>query len=816
MKYKFFLSVFICTSIVNVTHLRSQEEIFITPDVNVISVTPIQGSGVTLDRMPSNIQTVGEEDLRDNRNMSVTETLNKKTAGVSISNLNGSPMQNDINFRGYVAGPLLGTAQSLAVYQNGMRVNESFGEIVQWDLVPEFAINGMQVFPGGDPVFGQNAIGGAISMQMKNGFNFNSAETQVSGGSFKRTNEVLEYGKSFDDFAVYVGANFNYEKGYRDHSESYLENFFSDFRYRGDDTEIFLNVGQAFTDLNGNGAAPLSLMDIEGRDAVYTYPDNTHNKNYYMMLGGNHYANDNLSFQANAYYRHMERRGYNGDEFEGKDCGVEFDNTTPGNANGTLCGEYESNAAADAVGILDAAGSIVNYSSLGLELDDDENEIESIGAINRNNTKSNSFGFGLQSTYDSNLFNKFSTLITGLTYDYSHNSFGSSTELAILQGDRGVVGTGVFLSTDEEGEEQFITNIEAMTHNVGLYGSNIIDIDDSTSINISARYNWASLKIEDQYSTALEGHHFFWRLNPGIGVTKKLKDNTVVFASYKESSRTPSVAELACADPDAPCRLPNSFQADPPLDQVVNRNIEVGARGSKKYNLNGTTHLIDWTVNAYAGRNYNDIIFIGGNRVGTGYFRNVGNTQRIGSEFALNGQLGSKWNWFAKYAYVRATYETSQNISSVGHPTNTYDDDDFDDNVLREGFQIPIRPGDVIPGISPHVGRAGLDYSIKKNFTVGFDVEANSAQFYRGDENNTANQKVPGYFLVNLSSKYIFSSPISKGEMTFFLNANNIFNENYETGGIYAENEVDGTGKSGTFVTPGQPFSIFSGLKVTF
>ena len=83
MKYKLFLCVFIYTSIVNVTHLRSQEEIFITPEVNVISVTPIQGSGVTLDRMPSNIQTVGEEDLRDNRNMSVTEQLNKKTAGVS-------------------------------------------------------------------------------------------------------------------------------------------------------------------------------------------------------------------------------------------------------------------------------------------------------------------------------------------------------------------------------------------------------------------------------------------------------------------------------------------------------------------------------------------------------------------------------------------------------------------------------------------------------------------------------------------------------------------------------------------------------------
>ncbi len=794
---------------------ENEQEIFITPDVEVISVTPIQGSGVSIDRIPSNIQNITDRDLEDNKFFTVTESLNKKTAGVSISNLNSSPMQNDVNFRGYVAGPLLGTAQSLAVYQNGMRVNESFGEVVQWDLIPEFAISNMQLFPGGDPVFGQNAIGGAISMQMKNGFNFDGVQTQLAGGSFKRTNDIIEYGTSFGNYGVYVGANFNYDKGFRDHSESYLENFYSDLRYRDEKTEIFVNLGQAFTDLNGNGAVPVTLMDIEGRDAVYTYPDNTHNKNYYFMLGGNHFVNDNLSFQANTYYRHMERRAYNGDEFEGKDCGVEFDNTTPGNANGTLCGEYESNAASDGVAILDASGAIVNYETLGLELDDDENEVESIGAINRSNTKSNTYGFALQSTYDSKFMNRFNTLITGLTYDYSHNSFGSSTELAILQGDRGVIGTGVKLSTDAEGEEQFITNLEAMTHNVGIYGSNIIDLDSTTSLNISARYNWASLKMDDQNGTALEGHHFFWRINPGIGITKKIS-NMTVFASYKESSRTPSVAELSCADPNAPCRLPNSFQADPPLDQVVNRNIEMGVRGNNNYGLFGIKHNVGWSLNAFAGRNYNDIIFIGGNKVGTGYFRNVGNTQRLGTEFVVNGKLGQKFQWFAKYAYVSATFETNQKISSVGHPTNTYDDDDFDENELREAFQIQVGRGDAIPGVSPHVGRVGMDYELKKNFFLGFDIEANSAQFYRGDEDNSANKKVPGYFLLNLSSNYTINSPLTDGNITFFSNINNLLDENFETGGIFAENEVDGTGKSGTFVTPGQPMTVFGGLNITF
>ncbi len=793
---------------------QESRKVYVAPDVNIISVTPVQGAGVSIDRVPSNIQSILENDLSDKKNFSVVETLNRKAAGISISNLNSSPMQNDINFRGYVAGPLLGTAQAMAIYQNGMRVNESFGEVVQWDLVPDFAIHNMQVFTGGDPVFGQNAIGGAISMEMKNGFNFQGTNVQLSGGSYKRTNEIFEFGKSYDDYAIYIGANFNYDQGWRDHSESYLETFYSDVRYRpNDDTELFVNIGQAFTDLRGNGAAPLTLMDLEGRDAVYTYPDNTHNKNYYLNFGGNHFVNDKLSLQGNMYYRHMERRNYNGDEFEGKDCGLNFDRGG-GAANGTLCGEYESNAAADAVGILGMNGAIINYEALGLELDDDENEIEGFGAINRSNTKTNAFGFNLQSTLDSDLRGKRNTLITGFNYDFSKNSFGSTTELGLIQADRGVQGTGVFVSTDEEGEEQFITNLESTTHNVALYGSNIYDLNDTTSINISARWNWANMEMNDQHGTALEGHHYFWRINPGIGVIKRFEDVTV-FASYKESSRTPSIAELACADPNAPCRLPNSFQADPPLDQVVNRNVEMGARGDLGNNFLGMDHKVSWNVTAYAGRNYNDIIFIGGNRIGTGYFRNVGNTQRLGTEFALNGQLGKKWSWFTKYAYVRATFETSQKISSVGHPLNGFDDDDYDENEAREAFQIQTSKGNEIPGISPHIGRVGIGYLVQPNWNISVDVEAQSSQYYRGDEINHS-QKVPGFFLFNLTTEYTLPKTYKGVESTLFLEARNIFDENYETGGLYAENEVSGTGGSGTFVTPGQPFTIFGGLNVTF
>ena len=181
--------------------------------------------------------------------------------------------------------------------------------------------------------------------------------------------------------------------------------------------------------------------------------------------------------------------------------------------------------------------------------------------------------------------------------------------------------------------------------------------------------------MEDQYGTALKVI-IFNEFNPGVGITRKLGNtpvigNTSVYATYKESSRNPSVAELGCADPEQPCRLPNSFQADPPLDQVKNRSFEFGVRGLKEdLSLFGMDHAINWNATAFAGRNYNDIIFIGGNRVGTGYFRNVGNTQRMGTELALNGKLGDKWSWYGNYSYVRASFETHQKIASAGHSEN--------------------------------------------------------------------------------------------------------------------------------------------------
>src|SRR5262249_21172264 len=67
------------------------------------------------------------------------------------------------------ASPLQGTPQGLAVYMQGIRVNEAFGDTVNWDLIPKVAIGRSDVWTN-NPAFGLNALGGAISFQMKDGF----------------------------------------------------------------------------------------------------------------------------------------------------------------------------------------------------------------------------------------------------------------------------------------------------------------------------------------------------------------------------------------------------------------------------------------------------------------------------------------------------------------------------------------------------------------------------------------------------------------------------------------------------------------------
>jgi hypothetical protein len=75
-----------------------------------------------------------------------TQALEQRVPGVFISDVQGNEFTPDLRYRGFAASPLQGTPQGLAVYMQGVRVNEAFGKEMPLRMQRCFTRNG---FPRG-------------------------------------------------------------------------------------------------------------------------------------------------------------------------------------------------------------------------------------------------------------------------------------------------------------------------------------------------------------------------------------------------------------------------------------------------------------------------------------------------------------------------------------------------------------------------------------------------------------------------------------------------------------------------------------------
>lgn len=237
--------------------------------------------------------------------------LNREFSSLALSDTEGSPFQNDFSFRGFTASPVLGTPEGIAIYQNGVRVNEPFGDTVLWDFVPVFALDKLQLIPGSNPVFGLNALGGAVTLRMKNGFDDPGASVDLCGGSFGREKGVLEYGARSGDLAVYAGLLASHETDWRQFSPSTLVQSVTDVALKHQVYSLGMSLTVTGSTLNGNGASPADELAII-RAAVFAIPDTEHNRLVFLQGRGEAAINDAISLQGAVYYRHSRQTTYNG------------------------------------------------------------------------------------------------------------------------------------------------------------------------------------------------------------------------------------------------------------------------------------------------------------------------------------------------------------------------------------------------------------------------------------------------------------------------------------------------------------------------
>jgi iron complex outermembrane receptor protein len=761
-------------------NVYAEDELLETETIEVIGITPTLGVGLPENKIPYNVQSATGDDLDKSKSLDLTDFMNRNLGSVIINEAQNNPLQPDIQYRGFTASPLLGLPQGLAVYQNGVRVNEVFGDTINWDLIPESSIANMNLIGGANPVFGLNTLGGAISLQTKTGFSHPGHSVEVYGGSFERIVTTVESGANNGRLGYYTTFQYFDEEGWRDFSPSDALNLFTSLNYRdGADTSLDFNFNYADTELYGNGPIPVELAAID-REAFFTAPDITENEMFFFQLQGEHWLNPVTQLSGNAFYRDNDTDSFNGDGSEFEDCADE----PPVGPAGFLCEE------GDDVPIEDQDGN---------QIVTDVGNGERNAINNRSLRDQNNWGFNLQTAYLEDLFARENQVIIGGGYNYGEVDFNSNVEIARLLADRTTAGTGLFVP--EEG-----TAINSETVSWFVYVTDTFSVTDKLDLTLSARYNNTAIELQDrggfdglsEPEPDLNGEHDFERINPAVGVTYAFQSSLSGYASYSESSRAPTAVELACAEPDAPCNLPNGFLADPPLEQVVAKSYEGGFRGNIWQF--GVLRNIGWHVGGFLTTNEDDIIFqnTGGVSGNEGFFDNIGDTERLGMELELTGEL-QRFSWFMNYSYISATFESTFQSSSANNPF-------ADANDL-----ITVEAGDSIPGIPDHTFKFGGDYAFTSRFSMGGDVLYTSGVYLRGDESNQLG-KLDAYTTVNIRSEYRINDMFS-----VFARINNLFDAEYESFGLLGEpDEVPGFGgfTDNRFVGVGAPISGFVGIRV--
>ena len=608
--------------------------------VEVIGTTPLSGVDLSPREIAAPVQTATDAQIAESGALDLSDFLNQRLNGVYVNEVQGNPFQPDLNYRGYTASPLLGTPQGLSVYMDGVRLNQPFGDVVSWDLIPRVAISEMTLVPGSNPLYGLNTLGGAVSIQTKDGLTHRGEELELSGGSFGRGSVEFQHGGGARGFNWFLAGNLAFEDGWRADSPSNVRQFFGKLGWQDSETSIGLTTAYANNSLTGNGVQEQRFLDRD-YSSVYTKPDQTRNESPLVILNARRALSSAVSLSGQGYYRYIRTTTFNGDINEDSlDQSLYQPNAE----------EQEALADAGYSGFPTSGANAANtpfpfWRCIAQTLLLDEPAEKCNGLLNRTHTGQSNYGLSGQVTWFSSPRGQHNQLTLGAAWDGNTVNFNQSTQLGYLNPDRSVTPVEAFgdgVSGGEVDGEPFDTRVDlhGVIHTASVYGTDTLSIGDVWSFTLSGRYNRTSVENLDRIAPgggpgSLDSSNVFQRLNPAAGVTfSPWRGRDLNFySSYGEGNRAPTSIELGCADPNQPCKLPNAMAGDPPLDQVVTRTWEFGARG-------GHEGRFTWNIGGFVASNRNDILFVASNQTGFGYFKNFGRTQRAGLELRADSRIG--------------------------------------------------------------------------------------------------------------------------------------------------------------------------------
>ena len=467
---------------------------------------------------PSHSYEVGGHTLRQQPATSFPDALAQHLPGVALTHEQGNPLQPTLHFDGFAASPLLGTPQGLSVFQDGVRINEPFGDTVNWDLVPTNAIRSINLVPFADPVYGLNTLGGAVLLRTLDGRSAPGGSIGIEAGSFGRTAEDARFGSAAGDWTYFVAARNQHENGYTPFTASSNRTLFAKATRDADGNHLDLSYTFAQSHLAGAQTLPREWMNTP--TAIYSAPDWFDNQLNFLNLGDTQRLTPHWQVTGRLYLRNSDQSGLN------SNVNNNYDGATP-----TL-----DNPVAD---------NVIN----GLH--------------------QQARGITLAARNDAPIAGMANVATVGVDDERQTVDFTQAQQAATFTPARYTLGIGPF--------DQAPVNLGVHNVDRGLYFTERLSPTHWIDVTAGGRYESVHIDMNDRLGGALGGSHHYSRFNPSVGVDLHPTPRTAYYLRYAQGMRVPMPVELTCASPTAPCTLPNVLVADPELQPVIAHTWQGGA-----------------------------------------------------------------------------------------------------------------------------------------------------------------------------------------------------------------------------------------------
>ncbi|MBD3728222.1 MAG: TonB-dependent receptor [Sphingomonadales bacterium] len=678
---------------------------------------------------------IGRDAIAGGTSPDLAGALARDVPGVSLSEAQGNAWQAGIGWRGYSVSALQGTEQGMAVYLDGVRFNQPFGDTLALDLLPEAALEGAELREA-SPVYGRNALGGAILLATANGRETTGGEAELRGDSFGGYGGSLTLGGKRALLVVEAIR----DAGWRDDSPSRLYRLFGSAGVEGAGWSLDAKLVAADTRLHGNGVAPVELLDADYA-AVFTRPDITDSRYWRLTLLPRIDIGESGRIEGAVHFQHLRRDSENGDLADFGACDADA---------AVLCLGDDDEGFADP--LRDPAGTAVAA----------DPGIDDYAVRNLGHERTRGGGASAQYLDERETARGMRRLSFGFAWESYRTRFDADSELAYLTEGREVIGLGIPIAADSGA----ITPVSVTAHlrDFALFASAEIPLTPQLSVEAGLRWSVNRVQLEDHLGTALNGDHRFRDLAPSLEVDFRPAEGWALNTGVAETSRNPTPAELSCADPEAPCALANFFVADPPLDPVKARNWHAG--------LSREAGPVTFQLSAWRSDSRNDIRHIASGVRGRAYFANLGRSRRQGIELSGEWRTGA-WRIGADYGFTDARFRSDFTISSPANPA------------ADEDGLVSVAAGDRLPGIPAHTANLRLGYD-RDGWGVEGALRYRSGQFLIGDEGNDQ-PRTPGYAVFDLRGHVA----LAKG-VRLVWEVRNLFDRRYATFGTFAEiDEID-------------------------